>query len=1370
MRAGVRKGLKAAGIVLAAIPVVALVAAAALLLYARSDSGRERLRHLVLEQARASLPGLEIKRIGGDYLHDLIVEDVTLRDRQGRPAVHVDRVTARFSLIPLVRKRVFVRELIVERPRVLGRPTKNGGMNLAELTAPSEKKKPAEAPPRKAGEGPGIAVQVDRLVVSGGSADVETPAGQAIIVDRFEVAGRMALAGEEVRAELAPLTVGAVVDGKPYRVHLVTRAMMGAKEIHAVLDELVVGGVAEGGDVVVRAQVGGPRERVGFRADVVLPAEGRIQAHGNVGLPAAGGLGAYALALTAGGIDPHALVATAPAGRLGMAVNARGEGTPLAPGSRAVVAVTMPPSRIADLRILELVVEASSEGEAWRLERALLRGAGAQVNARGQGKGNVVQAHVRASVGDPDDGRLPAPDFRGRGALTADLRGTLPDDFQVEATGNGAKLAVGTTRIGSLALKANGSADKAARTMSLAARVGLRQLRAGEVKVRNVDVTANAAGPFATPRGKVRVAAYQVNPGAGAPALDKVLVDLNSDGRNLRLRGAAAGPGGRGGLDAHGVVTAREARVTLERFSLDLRSKQMTQAIALQKPVGIRWRAGDLVELGELKVSAKGSKLSGDFKASGMYRLDVGGRLEPRATAALSMRKAVVTGMDPVDADGWVKLWRKRLQGGIEAKVAGKADLKVAAEVPLVPGRGGAAPRLAKDGPLDVQVHTNKIQLQDLPLLHKQLSRRGVSGGIVSLAASIKGDVAHPDAKIALDMRSIEVRKVTGEGRDSVVRRIPGVGANINIDTRRGLILAGGEVLMYGAGFLKLDSKLKIDLGQVLAGADATKAPVEIDVDIPKFQIASMKGYFDQLRDTEGVLAGRVSVRGTLARPTGGGTITVSNARVDKVRFGPVEARASSDGDRVKAEVKIQQLQGGSLVAHADLDRAGKAPLAVKASARKLDIGFARLFTTGVRELAGTVDADARVAGSPARPEVQGMVYYYEGRLGLVGQPTFHDLAVTLALKPGRVDIQKLQAYSGGGSFIGKGWVTLDGVQPTGLVLTANANRFVVAAAGSSGARLDGDLAVAAEMRERVMAGQVKVPQASVWLPKVGPGGKKLQKIGQHEDVRFVDQAAKAAAEKKRDAEAAGKTAGPRQLDIKATAGTMFVRAKDLDIELASNLHVTSNADGDPLINGQVVIRRGRINITGQRFDFEPGRISFDGSTNPNLSIRITHQYPEALVVVEIRGTPKKPELRLTSDPPIYDQAQIVSLVMTGQPGGQPSTGGSFDPTAAIATAVLGKLADKLAPELGLDVLRVESVKERDEEGVATAEADTRIEVGKYISERVYLSYAHVFGAPETQNRNEAHVEYRVTRRWLVETIFGDAGVGGVDALWTHRY
>jgi translocation and assembly module TamB len=303
----------------------------------------------------------------------------------------------------------------------------------------------------------------------------------------------------------------------------------------------------------------------------------------------------------------------------------------------------------------------------------------------------------------------------------------------------------------------------------------------------------------------------------------------------------------------------------------------------------------------------------------------------------------------------------------------------------------------------------------------------------------------------------------------------------------------------------------------------------------------------------------------------------------------------------------------------------------------------------------------------------------------------------------------------------------------------------------------------------------VSVPHAVVWLPKgPGGGGRDLQKIGPRADVRFVDAAALAAEERRARRD---ETSGPSPtLDVDAQAGSIDVRSKDMDLEVESRLHITSVASGPqagkPALSGIVRVRRGRIDISGQRFDVERGTLSFNGEPGlgPALDIRLTRQFPDATVAIEIRGTAKHPDLRLTSDPPIYDQAQIVSLLLTGQASAQPSAGKSFDPTAAVTTMVLGRLADKLAPQLGLDVVRVENVQQVTTQGRPTGQTDTRVEVGKYVTERIFVSYAHVFGAPENANTNEAHLEYRLSHSWMLETIFGDAGVGSLDALWTYRY
>jgi len=101
---------------------------------------------------------------------------------------------------------------------------------------------------------------------------------------------------------------------------------------------------------------------------------------------------------------------------------------------------------------------------------------------------------------------------------------------------------------------------------------------------------------------------------------------------------------------------------------------------------------------------------------------------------------------------------------------------------------------------------------------------------------------------------------------------------------------------------------------------------------------------------------------------------------------------------------------------------------------------------------------------------------------------------------------------------------------------------------------------------------------------------------------------------------------------------------------------------------------------------------------------------------------------------------------------------------------VLSKLADKVAPVLGLDVMRVESQAVKNTKNEATGDTDTRVEVGKYVTERIYLSYAHIFGAPDNANQNEAHAEYRMTRRLMMEAVFGDARQGALDTIWTYRF
>ncbi|MEA2698315.1 MAG: translocation and assembly module TamB, partial [Myxococcales bacterium] len=1052
-------------------------------------------------------------------------------------------------------------------------------------------------------------------------------------------------------------------------------------------------------------------------------------------------LGEYHVVITTENADPSSLVDRAPVARLNAILAVSGRGVPLSDDAQARVSLNVAPSEVGGLGGLTIEdgkLLATTEGTRWQIATAALRVGAAALALTGHGDGPQADIDLNATL----KGRLPGPrdrvpDLRGDGALAVHVAGTLPD-AAVTVRGHVAELRVG------------------------AVRVGAAQLRAHVEK------------PLSAPAGQVDLRARALSLSAQAPRVDRLVLTASGDRSGLRVDAAVAGPRVHGGLRARGALTAGAADVRLEALSLDFATARYRQTLALEHPARLQFRAGDAVRWEGLALAGTGFRFTGHVATDGLYRLPPN-RHEPLADVHLALRKASVNGLTPLDAELDGTLSRRRATARVHAAMpSAHAEVNIDADLPVVvPAHG--SPRLAQRGDVRLAVRSNEVHLEAVPLFEKFMRQQGVSGGVATLNAAVTGDVAHPDAKVAFDLRDVMYRNIRGHGRDSTLKTVPGLGGSLTIETAPGAIHAGAVLRIHKAGVLIVDAKTPLDLRALRSGIDLRKAPVQATVTIPAFALASLSEFTDDVKGLSGQLSGQGTITGTLARPSGAADLRITDAKVDDLTFRQVVIHGDASDGHVDAQLTVEESAGGTLTGSASVERKQNDRVQASLQGRDLDLRFVRLFAPTVREVAGVAQLTASAAGTLQAPQVTAALSIEKGRLGLIGQPTFHDIRVAAGLKPGRGDLTRLEARSGAGWLSGSGWVSLDGLTPRRAVFKASAHRFLVAAAGSTGALIDGDLAVEAALQRDVVSGLVQVPRAQVWLPK-GPstgGSRNLQKIGPHDDVRFIDGAALAAEERQREAAAAAK---PKAVNVTVRTGQIFVRGKDLDIELDSTLKVGTVASGpragQPTISGGIFVRHGRINIQGQRFDFDRGDISFDGSpdVNPRLDILLEHQYPDARVLVQLTGTPKKPHLRLTSDPPIYDQAQIVSLVLTGQPGGQPSNGKSFDPTAAVTTAVLSKLADKLAPEVGLDVLRVENVEQRNEEGAATGDANTRIEVGKYISDRIYLSYAHVFGATETANQNEAHVEYRLTRRWMLETIFGDAGVGGVDALWTLRY
>ena len=123
------------------------------------------------------------------------------------------------------------------------------------------------------------------------------------------------------------------------------------------------------------------------------------------------------------------------------------------------------------------------------------------------------------------------------------------------------------------------------------------------------------------------------------------------------------------------------------------------------------------------------------------------------------------------------------------------------------------------------------------------------------------------------------------------------------------------------------------------------------------------------------------------------------------------------------------------------------------------------------------------------------------------------------------------------------------------------------------------------------------------------------------------------------------------------------------------------NAGDKVRLLGTVNTVRGTYDFQGRRFDIQrDGRIQFQGNTeiNPRLDIIAQRLISGVEAQVHVRGTALKPELTLTSKPPL-DEADILSLIIFNQPANALGEGEQVSLAQRAGALASGFVASSLA-------------------------------------------------------------------------------------------
>ena len=818
-----------------------------------------------------------------------------------------------------------------------------------------------------------------------------------------------------------------------------------------------------------------------------------------------------------------------------------------------------------------------------------------------------------------------------------------------------------------------------------------------------VDVVAKVqAAP-----GKVTLDATATNPQIGGV---KLAVDLDAP---ARLEDAAA-------WEAKGQSAVRSAQLVFQKIDLG-----KIAAVANQQA------AGTLD--GELDITPT----------------TIGGAIHIRKLQSPEMR-----GIKFVDAD---LVLAQNAPGELDptltvavaeiGKVVAKAQLQLPRQL-LDPA---AWRRLGPDAIKSAVVTTDKVKLD--PAFFDRLGMESNFRGLASLQLSVGPGLK--SAKLTGGLEQVHGTPIATPVDVKLSASFDGKAATAQV----AVATTGAKAM----SLMKIDASIPLTLAKVFAPGFAVAAlPLKATVELPKTSAAQLLNVFGRSEITEGTIDGKVEVAGTVGRPT-----VTAKLVADSLGIPP--------GPRGKPIQKVRQItvagtwnpdKGGTISVDGLEDQGGVFKLRAQGDFRDLAAGTATIeaknfnvtpllvFAPGpAGGSKGTIDAKLAIKGFDVRTsKITGELHIKDARIpvapmiGTLRQTTLdiviheHDIAINAKgkLGAGNVDVAGTIALDGVSLAGGKATMKLRKITPIGAVQPV----------------VDADVTATIARKGETWNADVVVEHGFV---KVQTGGEAIKPVGLPNDL--VIGRGKAAA---RDKAAAAPSEAPI-LVARITLRDTKVEATEFRTTLRGQLTANVATDGVGM-TGKVEALGGDLDLFGRRYKIEEAGVFFDGSIDPILGVRITHDFPDVETITEVRGRLSKPDLELSSNPGLYTKSQLLGFLLGGEPGGDPNSASARDKATDAGTSfIAGQIGGyiKSALPVSIDVIKYEA---------ASVSSSAAITVGSWITHTLFFSFSQHIDPRVDENAGEAKIEYWFTKRLEVEGTAGDRNFDGVDLLWRKRF
>jgi translocation and assembly module TamB len=405
-----------------------------------------------------------------------------------------------------------------------------------------------------------------------------------------------------------------------------------------------------------------------------------------------------------------------------------------------------------------------------------------------------------------------------------------------------------------------------------------------------------------------------------------------------------------------------------------------------------------------------------------------------------------------------------------------------------------------------------------------------------------------------------------------------------------------------------------------------------------------------------------------------------------------------------------------------------------------IDLHVLRILAPDLRS-AGTVALDVHASGAANSPSLQGQVHLQDVALTTPDAPIGVDkLNGTLDIANDKIRISSLTGQAGGGQ-----------VSVGGSIVYRPSFQFDIALQGKSirlrypeglRALLDGSLSFTGTTQASTLNGRVLIDSLS-FTPDF-------------DLAKFGDQFGGSAAPAQPGFADSVKLAIAVQ-----TKDNLSATSSQVSVEGQANLQVTGTT-ANPVIIGRTNLTSGELFYRNVRYQLQGGIISFENptATEPVMNVSVTTTVEQYNLTLTLKGPFDKLTTSYISDPSL-STADIINLIARGKTV-QESNTSSQSTDSMIASQAASQASGSLQKLAGISSLQIDPVL-----GGNNQNPSARVAIQQRVSKNFLFTFSTDVSQPGAETVGG---EYQINKRWSVSASRDPLGGVSVDGRFHTKF